>query len=41
VPEDKTKEAMARIREAMGSALKLDVPLVVDVGSGKHWSEAH
>ena len=41
VPEAETKEAKGRIKEAMESALKLDVPLVVDVGSGHHWSEAH
>ncbi len=41
VPEDKAKEASARVKEVMESALKLDVPLVVDVGSGHNWSEAH
>jgi DNA polymerase-1 len=41
VPESKTKEAEGRIREAMESAMKLDVPLVVDVGHGKSWAEAH
>ncbi|HEY1960032.1 MAG TPA: DNA polymerase I [Polyangiaceae bacterium] len=41
VPEADAKEAGARIKAAMESAVKLDVPLVVDVGSGHHWSEAH
>jgi DNA polymerase-1 len=41
VPEDKAKEACARIKASMESALELDVPLVVDVGSGHNWSEAH
>jgi DNA polymerase-1 len=41
VPEAQAKEAMGRVKEVMESALQLDVPLVVDVGSGKHWSEAH
>jgi DNA polymerase-1 len=41
VPEDKAKEACARVKEVMESALKLDVPLVVEVGSGHNWSEAH
>ncbi len=41
VPEAKAQEASARVKEAMESAMKLDVPLVVDVGSGQNWSEAH
>jgi len=41
VPEAKAKEASARIKESMESAMKLDVPLVVEVGSGHNWSEAH
>jgi DNA polymerase-1 len=41
VPEDKVDEASARVRETMESAVKLDVPLVVSVGSGKNWAAAH
>ncbi len=41
VPEAKINDAEGRIREAMESAMKLDVPLVVDVGHGKNWAEAH
>jgi DNA polymerase-1 len=41
VPADKAKEACARVQEAMESAVKLDVPLSVTVGSGANWSEAH
>jgi DNA polymerase-1 len=41
IPEAKTKEAEGLIREAMSGAMKLDVPLVVDVGHGKSWAEAH
>ena len=41
VPEADVEEAEGRIKEAMESAMKLDVPLVVDVGSGEHWAEAH
>ena len=41
VPEAKVEEASARIREAMESAVKLDVPLLVDVGSGANWNAAH
>jgi DNA polymerase-1 len=41
VPEAKVDEAKARIREAMESAVKLDVPLLVDVGDGPNWNAAH
>jgi DNA polymerase-1 len=41
VPEGKVEEAKGRIREAMSGAVKLDVPLLVDVGSGPTWSDAH
>jgi DNA polymerase-1 len=41
VPEALAAEASARIKESMEAALKLDVPLVVDVGHGHDWSKAH
>jgi len=41
IPEADVDLASARIREAMSAAVKLDVPLVVDVGSGSNWNEAH
>ncbi len=41
VPEAAAKEASARVKEAMESAVKLDLPLVVEVGAGRNWSEAH
>jgi DNA polymerase-1 len=41
VPEAEASEAGARIRTAMESAMKLAVPLVVDVGTGRSWAEAH
>jgi DNA polymerase-1 len=41
VPEAHVAAAEARIKEAMESAFSLDVPLVVDVGHGAHWGEAH
>src|SRR5262249_24015609 len=41
VAEELTPEAKGRIKEAMEGAFHLDVPLEVDVGSGKHWGEAH
>jgi DNA polymerase I len=41
VPIDQVEKAKPRIREAMESAMKLDVPLDVDVGAGPHWGDAH
>ncbi|HXN31737.1 MAG TPA: DNA polymerase I [Polyangiaceae bacterium] len=41
VPEGDAKAAGERIRESMQNAMKLSVPLVVDVGSAKNWAEAH
>ena len=44
IPTDKVAEATGRIREAMGAmsgALKLDVPLLVEVGHGANWRVAH
>ena len=35
------KQAGAMIKERMEGAMKLRVPLVVDVGSGPSWAEAH
>ncbi len=41
VPTERVIEAEKRIKEAMASSFKLDVPLVVDVGHGDHWGDAH
>ncbi|WP_421553402.1 DNA polymerase I [Pseudomonas yamanorum] len=41
VREDLVAEVSAKIREHMSEAAKLDVPLVVDVGVGDNWDEAH
>jgi DNA polymerase-1 len=41
VLEGEAKQAGERIRERMQSAMKLAVPLVVDVGYGRSWAEAH
>jgi DNA polymerase-1 len=45
VPEGREEEAAAVVREVMSSAaepaLKLDVPLDVEVGWGEHWGAAH
>ena len=41
VPEAHAAEAGERIRAQMGGAMRLAVPLVVDVGWGKSWADAH
>jgi DNA polymerase-1 len=41
VPEADAKATGASIRAVMESAMKLAVPLVVDVGWGKSWAEGH
>ncbi len=41
VPEAGAEEAAGRIRARMAGAMKLAVPLVVDVGWGKSWADAH
>ncbi|MDF2693573.1 MAG: polymerase [Labilithrix sp.] len=41
VPEAGVEKAKGIIKEVMESAMPLDVPLEVDVGSGSHWGEAH
>ena len=41
VPRELVDEATVRIREAMESVLPLSVPLVVDIGVGDNWADAH
>jgi DNA polymerase I len=41
VSEDFLTVASDRIRQLMCSALSLDVPLLVDIGIGNNWDEAH
>jgi DNA polymerase-1 len=41
VPEADVAEAARLICEAMESVATLDVPLVVDVGWGASWADAH
>lgn len=41
VAEDRLDPLVALVREKMESAAQLDVPLVVDVGSGSNWDDAH
>ena len=41
VPEDEVEATVSMVRLRMEGALPLDVPVVVDVGTGTNWSEAH
>jgi DNA polymerase-1 len=40
-PQEGAAAFAAWVKERMGAALKLDVPLKVDAGIGNNWSEAH
>ncbi len=41
VPPDEVNEVSATVRECMEQAIALEVPLKVDIGTGKNWLEAH
>ena len=41
VPEGEVDDLIEMVKHEMSTALPLDVPLVVDVGTGKNWSQAH
>ncbi len=41
VPEESVEKASELIRSAMESVTELSVPLLVDVGWGKNWAQAH
>lgn len=41
VPNNMITEAKNGIKKTMESAAKLDVPLIVDIGLGNNWDEAH
>jgi len=41
IPQDQLAQATEHIRVAMVQVAALDVPLVVDVGAGDNWDEAH
>jgi DNA polymerase-1 len=41
VDEDRVDELSEMVRHEMASALELLVPIVVDVGVGRNWDEAH
>ena len=41
IREDRIEAVSAGIRERMAAAAELSVPLVVDIGAGTNWDEAH
>jgi DNA polymerase-1 len=41
VPEAELETVKSRVRELMQSVASLEVPLVVDIGVGKNWDQAH
>jgi DNA polymerase-1 len=41
VPEDERAEAQEVLRDAMQSVATLAVPLVVEIGVGRNWMQAH
>ena len=41
VPQEKVQFYADRIRESMAGATRLSVPLIVDIGAGINWDEAH
>ncbi len=41
VPKDKAKESGERAEALMSSVMDLDVPLVVEWGTGRSWADAH
>lgn len=38
---EEREHVVPMIREKMENAIKLDVPIVVDIGLGRNWLEAH
>ena len=41
VPENELAEVKEKVRELMPNVAKLDVALIVDVGVGDNWDQAH
>ena len=41
VPDDEVDRIRAELPKFMGNVINLDVPLLVDVGVGRNWEQAH
>lgn len=41
VPNGELAEVSSGLKQRMEAAAELDIPLIVDIGSGKNWDEAH
>ena len=41
VPAREKEELMALVKTEMEEVMKLDVPLKVEIASGRNWDEAH
>jgi DNA polymerase-1 len=41
VPDQMLEEVKNGIKKSMESAAELKVPLIVDIGIGRNWDEAH
>jgi DNA polymerase-1 len=41
VPEDEVEDMSRLVKENMENALQLNVPVVVEIGTGHNWLEAH
>jgi len=41
VPKEEIEALQTMVKKEMESAFKLEVPLVVDIGIGANWLEAH
>jgi DNA polymerase-1 len=41
VPTNELEEVKSNVTRIMEEAMKLDVPILVEAGTGKNWLEAH
>lgn len=41
VPDREVDMVLSELPQYMGNVIKLDVPLLVDIGVGKNWEQAH